>query len=199
MPGVWKRLGRWNLRGALCALDAAVADSRPMADVGGLKDARARRFRFFAVLTSICSIWFARDGGYAWHYFVQGSALLFDGAGGSAPAGGLDVYAHYPQFQIGPFSLAVAQGLRHLGPANGWYAAEGLMAGVGLVVLYALERITETVRPELVGDKRLNATLPSCAAARCARVRTDSRACAACEAAGPLPRRAGGERAPVAR
>lgn len=120
---------------------------------------RARRFAILGAVTVFWAVVFARHGGYSWHYFVQGSTLLFHGASASAPAGGLDLYANYPQLQIGPFTFAVAEILRHLGGSNGLVAAWVFMALLGLVVLYVLERILEAVRPELAGDDRVHMTM----------------------------------------
>lgn len=123
---------------------------------------RRRRVRRFAVLGAVTAFWavvFSRHGGYSWHYFVQGSTLLFHGASTSAPAGGLDLYANYPQLQIGPFTFAVAEVLRHLGGSNGLVAAWAFMAALGLVVLYVLERIVEAVRPDLADDDRMHTTM----------------------------------------
>jgi hypothetical protein len=133
---------------------------RTLVDVPGPD--RRRRARRFAVLGGVTLVWtvvFARHGGYSWHYFVQGSTLLFHGASGSAAAGGLDLYANYPELQIGPFTFAVAEVLRHLGGANGLVAAWVFMALLGLFVLYVLERIVEAVRPDLVGDDRVHMTM----------------------------------------
>src|SRR5579859_1481944 len=61
------------------------------------------RRRRYGLLVGWSFLWFLifnRHGGYSWHYFVQGSALLFDGAAPGHPAGGLHVYANYPQLQI---------------------------------------------------------------------------------------------------
>jgi hypothetical protein len=106
-----------------------------------------------AALTCWTSIWFAilaRHGGVAWNLFIQGSLLLFTGHDGeSTKAAGLHLYASYPQLQIGPLAFAVAQVLRHLGPDGGIATAELVMTAAGLAMLYVIERIALTVRPEL--------------------------------------------------
>ena len=106
-----------------------------------------------AALACWTAIWFAflaRNGGVAWKFFIQGSLLLFTGHdGGSTKAAGLHLYASYPQLQIGPLAFAVAQVLRHLGPDGGIVTAELVMTAAGLFMLYAIERIALTVRPEL--------------------------------------------------
>lgn len=122
---------------------------------------RSRRWRF-AVLTLWTIPWalyFGVAGGFSWHYFVQGSRLLFDGAGPGQPAGGLHLYANYPQLQIGPVTFALAQVLRLAGRADGLAAAEAFMTLLGLVVLYCVERIGHAMRPELIRTKRLDRTM----------------------------------------
>jgi len=92
----------------------------------------------------------ARNGGVAWHFLTQGSALLFDGAPDSgALPGGLHLYANYPQLQIGPLAFVITQGLRHLGPHQGVFVTEVVLSAAGLYVVHALMQIAVTVRPEL--------------------------------------------------
>ncbi|HYZ52301.1 MAG TPA: hypothetical protein VE733_02160 [Streptosporangiaceae bacterium] len=74
--------------------------------------------------------------GYSWHYFAQGSRLLF-----GAPGGGLDLYATHPQLQIGPLTLAVAAPLNALGPSGGRVAATFLMTCTGPPLLDAIWRL----------------------------------------------------------
>jgi hypothetical protein len=120
---------------------------------------RARRF---GVITGWSFVWFlifGLRGGYSWHYFTQGSILLFDGATPGQPAGGLHLYANYPQLQIGPFTFAVAQLLRQVGSSGGQLFAAVVMTALGIVMLYLVERIALTVRPGLASDSRLPRTL----------------------------------------
>lgn len=109
--------------------------------------------------TALWALYFGVKGGFSWHYFVQGSTLLFHGAPAGQPAGGLHVYANYPQLQIGPFTFAIAEILRHLGGPTGVLAAEAFMTSLGLIVLYCVERIAEAMRPELAGSVRLDRTM----------------------------------------
>lgn len=124
---------------------------------------RRRRYGLLAGWSLLWFLIFNRHGGYSWHYFVQGSTLLFDGAGPGQPAGGLHVYANYPQLQIGPFTFAVAQVLRQFGGLGGRLFAELVMTALGLVVLFVVERIAVAVRPELLSggrsDSRLHRTM----------------------------------------
>jgi hypothetical protein len=120
---------------------------------------RRRRFAMLAAWTALWALYFSIKGGLSWHYFVQGSTLLFHGAPAGQAAGGLHVYANYPQLQIGPFTFAIAEVLRHLGGGTGLLAAEAFMTSLGLIVLYCVERIAEGMRPELAGSARLDRTM----------------------------------------
>ena len=120
---------------------------------------RRRRFAMLALWTIPWALYFGVKGGFSWHYFVQGSTLLFHGAAPGQPAGGLDLYANYPQLQIGPFTFAIAELLRHCGGAQGVAAAEAFMTVLGLIVLYCVERIAQAMRPELTRTKRLDRTM----------------------------------------
>lgn len=95
--------------------------------------------------TLACFWRFAPHGGYSWHYFTTGSAALF----GGGATGGVHVYAHHPQLQIGPVAFVVAQGLRQIGPHQGVFATEAVLTTLGLYVLHELTRIARAVRPDL--------------------------------------------------
>jgi hypothetical protein len=131
------------------------------ADEPSPEQGRSRRRRF-AILTFWSLPWalyFSVNGGFSWHFFVQGSELLFHGAPAGQPAGGLHVYANYPQLQIGPFTFAVAELLRHLGGSDGVVASGVFMTALGLVVLYCIERIAQAMRPELTLSPYLDRTM----------------------------------------
>ncbi|MHA6761363.1 hypothetical protein [Streptacidiphilus sp. PAMC 29251] len=103
------------------------------------------------VLAGWAGLWFLLDllgGGYSWHYFAHGSALLFDGSR-ALPPGGMHLYANYPDLQIGPVALVCAQALRMVGPANGLLAAQLAMSACGLMVLHLLERSAVLLNPDL--------------------------------------------------
>ena len=99
------------------SVDGAAGDGR----------SRRRRLAILAVWSGLWALYFSISGGFSWHYFVQGSTLLFHGANAGQPAGGLHLYANYPQLQIGPVTFALAEVLRHLGGGNGVHAAEAFM------------------------------------------------------------------------
>jgi hypothetical protein len=111
------------------------------------------RYWYLLVLGGWTLAWFvhfARNGGMAWHFFAEGGALLFGGTPHpGAPAGGLHLYANYPQLQIGPVAFAIAQVLRQVGPHQGVFAAEAVLTLAGLYLVHAVARIALTVRPQL--------------------------------------------------
>ncbi len=76
-------------------------------------------------------------GGGSWHYFAQGSRLLF----GDDPGQGLHLYAAHPDLQIGPVAFLAATPLRLLGASTGRLAAIAAMSATGPLVLYALWRL----------------------------------------------------------
>lgn len=75
--------------------------------------------------------------GGSWHYFAQGSRLLF----GHGPGAGLHLYAAHPELQIGPISFLVATPLRLLGAWPGRAAAVLLMSLTGPLVLGLIWRL----------------------------------------------------------
>ncbi|MGW5663094.1 hypothetical protein ACWEWG_23785 [Streptomyces sp. NPDC003758] len=80
-------------------------------------------------------LWFAvveRHGGFSWHYLQQGGKLLFQGAGRD---GGLNLYAHHPELQMGPLSFLVAGVFNPFPDDVGQFLAAALMSALGLVIL----------------------------------------------------------------
>lgn len=145
---------------ARIARDPSAETGRLLRAARGVAEAdRRRRFVLFGGWTALWFAVMAVHGGYSWHYFVQGSTLLFDGASSGAPAGGLDLYANYPQLQIGPFTFVVAEGIRLIGSGSALVIAQIVMSAAGLVVLYCVERIVEKVRPELTESSGLRETM----------------------------------------
>lgn len=114
-----------------------------------------RRQWHLVVLAAWAAVWFvilAHHGGIAWKFFVQGTDLLFTGHdGASVKPAGLDLFASYPQLQIGPVAHPIAQVLREIGPDNGVVAAEILMTVMGLAVFAMAQRILMVARPDLAG------------------------------------------------
>jgi len=87
------------------------------------------------------------NSGYSWHFFADAASLLVgQHPPGMVAAGGLHLYANYPQFQFGPLALLVTVALRPF--ANGgWLIITWLMTLCGVGVLYLLEVIVRTIRP----------------------------------------------------
>jgi len=84
--------------------------------------------------------------GADWHYFVLGSELLFGFHHRYSPlAGGLHVYANYPDLQIGPLSFVVATPFRLLGRTNGRIAVALVGTAVAPALVYVMERAARTV------------------------------------------------------
>ncbi len=93
--------------------------------------------------------WFvilAPRGGIAWHFFTEGSRLMFSGRYGRFYhlPGGLHLYANYPWLQIGPLAFALAELIRHAGPDQGLVTAQVVMTGMGLATLAAIMHIALT-------------------------------------------------------
>ncbi|WP_425265281.1 hypothetical protein [Streptomyces rubellomurinus] len=95
--------------------------------------------RHHVLLVAWTVLWFflvEPSGGFSWHYLRQGEQLLFSGQ----PDGGLALYAHHPELQIGPVSLAAARLTAPFSPHTGQLLAEAASAALGLVMLVLIGR-----------------------------------------------------------
>ncbi|MFI6848448.1 hypothetical protein [Kitasatospora sp. NPDC050467] len=95
--------------------------------------------RHHVLLVAWTVLWFLLvepSGGFSWHYLRQGEELLFSGQAD----GGLSLYAHHPELQIGPVSLAVARLFDPFAAHTGQVLAEAAMSGLGLVMLVLVGR-----------------------------------------------------------
>ncbi|MFF7994148.1 hypothetical protein ACFZDG_30730 [Kitasatospora xanthocidica] len=95
--------------------------------------------RHHVLLAAWTVLWFflvEPSGGFSWHYLRQGEQLLFSGQ----PDGGLSLYAHHPELQIGPVSLAAARLTAPFPPHTGQLLAEAASAALGLVMLVVVGR-----------------------------------------------------------
>lgn len=141
---------------------AMTAHAQPT-DGGGHDQGRLRRHWQLIALTIWTAVWFvimARGGGIAWHFFEEGTRLLFSGPYGRyyhKPAG-LHLYANYAWLQIGPLAFGVAEVIRHLGPDQGLVAGQVIMTGMGLAALQVIKQITLWIRPELARQRVLQWT-----------------------------------------
>jgi hypothetical protein len=127
-----RRAGR-RRRPSLFASRGAHAAQPSSADRG---DRASSVWLLLWMWTALWAAGHAASFGYSWHYFAEGSRLLF-----GAPGGGLDLYATHPQLQIGPLTLLVATPLNALGPSGGRVAATFLMTCTGPPLLGAIWRL----------------------------------------------------------
>jgi hypothetical protein len=122
---------------------------------------RQSSIALYAALCAWAALWFvllAHRGGIDWKFFSTGTSLLFGGhppvitgitggpstagpAGlpGPRPPGGLHIFANYPALQMGPLSYL---GTAALG--GNVVAAEVFLQAVGLLIVYLIDRITQT-------------------------------------------------------
>ncbi|WP_075738115.1 hypothetical protein [Streptomyces acidiscabies] len=83
-------------------------------------------------------LWFAvvePHGGFSWHYLRTGGELIYGGAGG-----GLNLYAHHPELQMGPVSFLVAGLFDPFPERTGQFLAAALMSLLGLAILVLVGR-----------------------------------------------------------
>ncbi|QNP71769.1 hypothetical protein IAG44_21625 [Streptomyces roseirectus] len=83
-------------------------------------------------------LWFAvvePHGGFSWHYLRTGGELIYGGEGG-----GLNLYAHHPELQMGPVSFLVAGLFNPFSQHTGQFLAAALMSFLGLVILVLVGR-----------------------------------------------------------
>ncbi|WP_274919234.1 hypothetical protein [Streptomyces sp. WZ-12] len=87
------------------------------------------------LLTAWTVLWFMivePHGGFSWHYLRAGGALIYQGGDGT---GGLNLYAHHPELQMGPISFLTAGLFNPFPEATGQFLAAALMSALGLVIL----------------------------------------------------------------
>jgi hypothetical protein len=103
-----------------------------------MPDTQARRvWRWLWAWTTLWTLIQVRGAGGSWHYFAQGSRLLF----GDERGEGLHLYASHPELQIGPLTFLVARPFQLLGPMQGRVLAVLLMSLTGPPLLAALWRL----------------------------------------------------------
>jgi hypothetical protein len=93
------------------------------------------------LLTAWTVLWFAvvqPHGGFSWHYLRTGGELIYAGPGRAD--GGLNLYAHHPELQMGPVSF-LAAGLFNPFPERvGQLLAAAVMSLLGLLILVVAGR-----------------------------------------------------------
>ncbi|WP_079664909.1 hypothetical protein [Streptomyces sp. 3214.6] len=93
------------------------------------------------LLTAWTVLWFALvqpHGGFSWHYLRTGGELLYAGSGRAD--GGLNLYAHHPELQMGPVSFLAAGLFNPLPESTGQFLAEAVMSLLGLLILVVAGR-----------------------------------------------------------
>ncbi|MET7801778.1 hypothetical protein [Streptomyces decoyicus] len=89
------------------------------------------------LLTAWTVLWFVvvePHGGFSWHYLRTGGALIYQGDTGDG-SGGLNLYAHHPELQMGPLSFLTAGLFSPFPEATGQFLAAALMSLLGLVIV----------------------------------------------------------------
>ncbi|ARF59465.1 hypothetical protein [Streptomyces gilvosporeus] len=89
------------------------------------------------LLTAWTVLWFAvvePHGGFSWHYLRTGGELIYQ-AGAGDGTGGLNLYAHHPELQMGPLSFLTAGLFNPFPEATGQFLAAALMSLLGLVIV----------------------------------------------------------------
>ncbi|MFG2527883.1 hypothetical protein [Streptomyces sp. NPDC048516] len=89
------------------------------------------------LLTAWAVLWFVvvePHGGFSWHYLRTGGELIYQGDAGDG-SGGLNLYAHHPELQMGPLSFLTAGLFNPFPEATGQFLAAALMSLLGLVIV----------------------------------------------------------------
>ncbi|GAA2431844.1 hypothetical protein ACFPFX_27930 [Streptomyces mauvecolor] len=89
------------------------------------------------LLSAWTALWFAvvePNGGFSWHYLRAGGQLIFQGPSGDG-TGGLNLYAHHPELQMGPVSFLTAGLFNPFPERTGQFLAALLMSVLGLVIV----------------------------------------------------------------
>ncbi|ELP68925.1 putative membrane protein [Streptomyces turgidiscabies Car8] len=93
------------------------------------------------LLTAWTILWFALvepHGGFSWHYLRTGGELIYESPESSD--GGLNLYAHHPELQMGPVSFLAAGLLNPFSEPVGQFLAAAVMSLLGLVILVVAGR-----------------------------------------------------------
>lgn len=94
------------------------------------------------LLTAWTVLWFVvvePNGGFSWHYLRTGGELIYQGPSGDG-TGGLNLYAHHPELQMGPISFLVAGLFNPFRESTGQFLAAALMSVLGLVIVVLVGR-----------------------------------------------------------
>jgi len=89
------------------------------------------------LLAAWTALWFVLvepHGGFSWHYLRTGGQLIYQGTSGNG-TGGLNLYAHHPELQMGPLSFLTAGLFNPFPEVIGQFLAAALMSLLGLVIV----------------------------------------------------------------
>ncbi|MEU9456422.1 hypothetical protein [Streptomyces sp. NPDC048277] len=93
------------------------------------------------LLSAWTVLWFAvvqPHGGFSWHYLRTGGELLYAGPGRTD--GGLNLYAHHPELQMGPVSFLAAGLFNPFPESVGQLLGAAVMSLLGLIILVVAGR-----------------------------------------------------------
>lgn len=94
--------------------------------------------RMHLVLLSAWTVlWFVLvepHGGFSWHYLHTGGQLIYQDTSDHG-TGGLNLYAHHPELQMGPLSFLTAGLFNPFPEVTGQFLAAALMSLLGLVIV----------------------------------------------------------------
>jgi hypothetical protein len=92
----------------------------------------------------------ATSNGGSWHYFADAARLLVHRSGHTPGPGGLSLYQSHPEFQFGPFAIAVTAVFLAAFDEHARVAAQIAMMAVGVTILVLIDRAA----PKLAGAWR---------------------------------------------
>jgi hypothetical protein len=124
-------------------------DATPTLDAPTARDLRTPAWITLAAVAIGLQLVLYRYSGYSWHFFAEAAALLIgQHPPGDVLAGGLHLYAHYPQLQFGPLTVLASVLLLPLSD-GGWFLVTWFMTLSGLLVLFVLDRTVRLLRPDI--------------------------------------------------
>ncbi|MEV6566827.1 hypothetical protein [Streptomyces kronopolitis] len=89
------------------------------------------------LLSAWTVLWFVLvepHGGFSWHYLHTGGQLIYQDTSDHG-TGGLNLYAHHPELQMGPLSFLTAGLFNPFPEVTGQFLAAALMSLLGLVIV----------------------------------------------------------------
>ena len=124
-------------------------DATPTLDATTSRDLRTPAWITLVAVAIGLQLVLYRYSGYSWHFFAEAAALLIgQHPPGDVLAGGLHLYAHYPQLQFGPLTVLAGVLLVPFSD-GGWFLITWFMTLSGLIVLFVLDRTVRLLRPDI--------------------------------------------------